>query len=212
MTCYRNLRCYYWILLDTARYWVIRNRTETWNVKRDRTRNPNMKTCRVKFLNEIVPSRIFDFPSPPRVRCPLGDDRFAICGPRDWENEIVPKGWNRPTNRPKPHFYEGFWFWNRPRIVPSTGRNVKRRVQQKAAKLTKKGNEVDRFFIGLTEFSASELFFWASDEFDWERQQVVKGEFRSVIRNFGIWDRRSGGGFSRDVVTKRILPRVHTIS
>ena len=52
--------------------------------------NPDHLTG-VKFSLQIVPSRIFDFPSPPRVRCPLGDDRFAICGPRDCENEIVPE-------------------------------------------------------------------------------------------------------------------------
>ena len=38
-----------------------------------------------------VPNRIFDFPSPPRVRCPRRDDRFAVCGPRDFEFSPVPE-------------------------------------------------------------------------------------------------------------------------
>jgi hypothetical protein len=37
-------------------------------------------------------SRIFDFPSPPRVRCPLRNDRVAICGPRIFHFQIVPRG------------------------------------------------------------------------------------------------------------------------
>jgi hypothetical protein len=47
-----------------------------------RTRKSQRETSSPRGL-QIVPSRIFDFPSPPRFRCPLRDDLIAIYDPSD---------------------------------------------------------------------------------------------------------------------------------
>jgi len=85
--------------------------------------NPDHLTG-VKFSLQIVPSRIL---------------------PRKSDFEIVPEGWNRPTNRPRDWFWlpksatiqvpnrrcslarnvvRGILIWNRPRIVPQSSQAV----------------------------------------------------------------------------------------